>query len=180
MVPYTVVEYYGTLANFDAAGIGITGLGWQYIYLCNGANGTPDKRGRTPVGVTTVTGGGAFNPNVDPAFPGNINYILNQIYGTNTITLTANQIPAHTHNATSTSVVTDPGHFHSAGQINNGGLTGSGTIGLSKITPQNNQTTTSTTGITVATTTVIGSTGTGLSHSNIQPVLACNYIMYIP
>ena len=178
MVPYTVVEYYGTLANFDAAGIGITGLGWQYIYLCNGANGTPDKRGRTPVGVTTVTGGGAFNPNVDPAFPGNINYTLNQIYGTNTITLTTNQIPAHTHSATSTSVVTDPGHTHLIGQSGVSG--GGGTIAVANTSPKNIQSVTNTTGITVATTTVIGSTGTGLSHSNIQPVLACYYIMYIP
>lgn len=178
MVPYTVVEYYGTLANFDAAGIGITGLGWEHIYLCNGANGTPDKRGRTPVGVTTVTGGGAFNPNVDPAFPGNINYILNQIYGTNTITLTTNQIPAHTHGATSTNVVTDPGHTHLIGQSGVSG--GGGTIAVANTSPKNIQSVTNTTGITVATTTVIGSTGTGLSHSNIQPVLACNYIMYIP
>lgn len=174
MVPYTVVEYYGTLANFDAAGIGITGLGWQYIYLCNGANGTPDKRGRTPVGVTTVTGGGAFNPNVDPAFPGNINYTLNQIYGTNTITLTTNQIPAHTHSAT-TVISPDP-HSHT---YNTGSRTTTGWSGdndLDNLGPLNS--TTGSTSLTANTT--ISSTGTGLSHSNIQPVLACYYIMYIP
>ena len=174
MVPYTVVEYYGTLANFDAAGIGITGLGWQYIYLCNGANGTPDKRGRTPVGVTTVTGGGAFNPNVDPAFPGNINYTLNQIYGTNTITLTTNQIPAHTHSAT-TVISPDPhSHTYVTGSPSTDGW--SGDEDVDDLGPLNS--TTGSTSLTANTT--ISSTGTGLSHSNIQPVLACYYIMYIP
>ena len=50
MVPYTVVEYYGSLTgNFDVTGAGLND--WDKIYLCNGLNGTPDKRGRVPVGV---------------------------------------------------------------------------------------------------------------------------------
>lgn len=43
MVPYTVLEYYGPLTNFDGTGAGISSLGWDKIYLCNGNNGTPDK-----------------------------------------------------------------------------------------------------------------------------------------
>jgi microcystin-dependent protein len=175
MVPYTVVEYYGPLSNFDGSGAGIAGLGWQNIYLCNGNNGTPDKRGRVGVGAIQGVGGGALNPNVDPTFPGNPNYNLNMLQGTNTVTLTTNQIPSHTHLNTLT--FNDPGHTHTAvlrepntgGSsfgIGNAGATGSATV------PSN------VTGITVTLTNAAA--GGGLSHSNIQPVLACYYIMYIP
>lgn len=195
MVPYTVVEYYGSLSNFDGAGIGISANGFDKIYLCNGANGTPDKRGRIPVGVTTVTGGGAFNPAVDPANPANPNYALNGTAGANAITLTPAQMPAHTHTATSTP--TDPGHSHLlVGAIASGEtapdvtpstyidfrhdldsnlsyrMTGSNTL------PTLGKSESKQTGISITTTN--SSTGGGQSHSNIPPVLACYYIMYIP
>jgi hypothetical protein len=111
MVPYTVVEYYGSLSNFDGSGIGIPANGFEDIYLCNGANGTPDKRGRIPVGaIQAVPGGGALNPAVDPSIAGNPNYALNTTTGANTITLTSAQMPSHTHAAATT--VVDPGHNH--------------------------------------------------------------------
>ena len=48
MIPYTVVEYYGNITGkFDSTGAGIGE--WEKIYLCNGNNGTPDKRGRVSV-----------------------------------------------------------------------------------------------------------------------------------
>ena len=107
MVPYTVVEYYGSLVgNFDVSGAGIGD--WEKIYLCNGNNGTPDKRGRVPVGVIAGVGGGALDPNVDPATPTNPNYALLGTTGTNTVTLNTSQLPPHTHIAT----VTDPTHVH--------------------------------------------------------------------
>lgn len=195
MVPYTVVEYYGSLANFNAAGIGILANGFDKIYLCNGANGTPDKRGRIPVGVTTVTGGGAFNPAVDPANPDNPNYALNGTGGANVITLLPTQMPAHTHIASS--IPTDPGHSHLlVGAIASGStapdvtpstyidfrhdlddnlsyrMTGSNTL------PTLGKSESKQTGISITTTN--SSTGGGQSHSNIPPVLACYYIMYIP
>ena len=190
MVPYTVVEYYGPLSNFDGSGAGIAGLGWQNIYLCNGNNGTPDKRGRVAVGVIQGVGGGALNPNVDPTFPGNPNYNLNMLQGTNTITLTPSQIPSHTHTATSS--VTDPGHFT---DIKVGVSTGTewdddstrngrpitrveNVSGTASVLATATTTTKAYTGISVNTT--VASSGGGLSHSNIQPVLACYYIMYIP
>ena len=47
MIPYTAVEYYGDIdVNFDGTGAGISANGFYKIYLCNGLNGTPDKRGR--------------------------------------------------------------------------------------------------------------------------------------
>jgi len=196
MVPYTVVEYYGSLSNFDGAGIGIPANGFEDIYLCNGANGTPDKRGRIPVGaIQAVPGGGALSPVVDPGVAGNPNYALNTTTGANTITLTSAQIPAHTHVANTTLV--DPGHNHLlVGAIASGSsapdvtpstfidfrhdletdlsyrMTGSNnapTLGLSQ---------TKTTGIFVGVNN--DSTGGGQSHNNIPPVLACYYIMYIP
>lgn len=175
MVPYTVVEYYGTLANFD-----ITGAGqgdWEKIYLCNGMNGTPDKRGVVGVGAivgvpSTVPLNSKVNPATDPTF--NPNYALGgPVVGSNSITLSTAQIPTHTHVATSS--VTDPGHFHTvAGSITPGGA-GDGTRRGVVATVN---TSTATTGITVNT--VNSSTGGNQAHANNQPALACYYIMYIP
>lgn len=177
MVPYTVVEYYGPLTNFDAGGVGIAGLGWDKIYLCNGANGTPDKRGRIGVSVTSVPGGGAYTPAVDPGIAGNPNYTLSMMNGENNVVLSSAQIPAHTHSASV--VVTDPGHFHTISNQSDNDA-GSGKVAVGGDVPEgsNPVTDTSTTGITVSVTN--GSTGGGDSHNNIPPVLACYYIMYIP
>jgi microcystin-dependent protein len=176
MVPYTAVEYYGPLTNFDAGGVGIAGLGWDKVYLCNGANGTPDKRGRLPVGVTFVPGGGAYTIEVDPAF-GNPNYTLSMMQGVNDVVLSGNQIPAHTHAAAV--VVTDPGHFHTISNQSDNDA-GSGKVAVGGNVPEgtNPVTDSATTGITVSVTN--SSFGGGLSHTNIPPVIACYYIMYIP
>jgi microcystin-dependent protein len=184
MVPYTAVEYYGPLTNFDGTGAGIVNLGWNKIYLCNGLNGTPDKRGRVGVGAIASVPGGPLDPEVDPVYSGNPNYAKYTTTGANTVTLDITQIPSHTHTANVTNdpaTVTDPGHTHYAGKENDFGGA-SGTIGLSRNTPQNHQTTSAYTGISVATHVgvTIGNTGSGVSHNNIQPVLAAYYIMYIP
>ena len=77
----------------------------ENIYLCNGLNGTPDKRGRVPVGAIQLVPGGtpdpAVNPASDPLF--NYDYAVGNIYGANSITLSSTQIPAHTHTTVSTS-----------------------------------------------------------------------------
>lgn len=194
MVPYTVVEYYGSLSNFDGAGIGIPANGFEDIYLCNGANGTPDKRGRIPVGaIQAVPGGGALNPAVDPGIAGNPNYALNTTTGANTVTLTPAQIPSHTHTAVTTFV--DPGHSHfiaNPGDTNTlldsthtaaAGHSTGGNLGYDLV---NTTGTTATVGLTDVKQTGIfvgvanDPTGGGQSHNNIPPVLACYYIMYIP
>lgn len=177
MVPYTVVEYYGPLTNFDAGGVGLAGLGWDNIYLCNGANGTPDKRGRIGVSVTAVPGGGAYNAAVDPGIAGNPNYTLSLAIGENNVVLSPSELPAHTHSASV--IVTDPGHFHTiSNQSDNDAGSGKVAVGGNPPEGSNPITDTSTTGITVSVTN--GSTGGGDSHNNIPPVLACYYIMYIP
>lgn len=177
MIPYTAVEYYGTLDNFNASGAGIGD--WAKVYLCNGANGTPDKRGRTPVGVTSVVGGGAYNPAVDPGITDNPNYVLNTPLGSNTVTLTAAQIAPHTH--TATVVVTDPGHTHpnsTESTVNGSGSTYNYDSVGDKEHFGTISTQSATTGITVSVTN--SSSGSGDAHSNIQPVLPCYYIMFIP
>jgi microcystin-dependent protein len=182
MVPFTAVEYYGSLTNFSGSGAGIAGLGWDQIYLCNGANGTPDKRGRIPVGaIQGIPGGGALNPVVDPSNPGNPNYALSQVAGSNTVTLSPAQMPSHTH--TSTVTVTDPGHTHTtefkASQADLDEPGRSGTL-MNRDAVYNSSAATSsaTTGISVSV--VNNSAGNSQSHNNIPPVMACYYIMYIP
>jgi len=192
MVPYTAVEYYGPLSNFDASGAGLTALGWDKIYLCNGANGTPDKRGRVAVGAIAGVPGGALNPVVDPAVAGNPNYSLNSVAGTNTVTLSTPQIPAHTH--TTTPIPVDHTHFMFAADVN---VTGSGQVNntanvarsrayLSQDTDYEMMASavastlgkTSSESITANVT--VNNAGGGQSHNNIQPVWATYYIIYIP
>ena len=177
MVPYTVVEYYGPLTNFDAGGVGLAGLGWDKIYLCNGQNGTPDKRGRIPVGVTSVPGGGAYNAAVDPGLPGNPNYTLSMTNGSNTVVLSSAEMPTHTHSTTIT--ITDPGHKHNISQTSDS----SSSNGKVVVGNGNNEgvppvTDTALTGITATAT--VSSAGNSQAHNNIPPVIACYYIMYIP
>jgi len=192
MVPFTAVEYYGTLSNFDGSGKGIAGLGWDKIYICNGSNGTPDKRGRVGVGVTTGVPGGAMSAAVDPAVAGNPTYTLNSTLGTNNVLLTTTQIPVHTH--TNSVSVTPHTHFmyttdvnSTVGQIVNAtnnvararAVPGSNLdyeMMLSTITPTLGKSSSAQDTVSVS----IDNAGGGLSHPNYQPALATNYIIYIP
>jgi microcystin-dependent protein len=191
MVPYTVVEYYGSLTSFD-----ITGAGqgdWEQIYLCNGSNGTPDKRGVVGVGVTDGTMKGGTLPNLtNPATAGNPTYTLGTTQGANTVTLTTGQMPSHNHAGSSASSVTSA-HSHliaapggsaaltSTNTMTQGYSTG-GNLGYSLVgtnsTPSIGRT--SATEATTTTTVTLAAQGGGEAHSNIQPGLGCYYIMYIP
>jgi microcystin-dependent protein len=181
MVPYTVVEYYGNIAgNFDSTGAGIATGPWEKIYLCNGQNATPDKRGRVGVGTTDGSMLGLTLPiDTNPsASPFNPLYTLGGSGSTsNQTVLGVTQIPAHTHIANST--VSDPGHTHSfqtpsfeqkADFANNENVWRGG---YTTATTAN-----SATGITV--TTVNNSTGGNQAHSNVQAGLGCYYIQYRP
>jgi hypothetical protein len=196
MVPNTVVEYYGAIAGiFDSTGAGLGD--WEKIYLCNGLNGTPDKRGRVGVGAIVGVPGGTLAAAVNPGSSAfNPNYALwDTAYGTNSVTLTTSQIPSHTHIATS--VVTDPGHTHftfSVSELGDGASSVSPTISAGKQLsgvgdfsyyisgdanlPTLSPTSSKVTGIGVDTTNA--SVGGNQAHANNQPALACYYIMYIP
>jgi len=191
MVPYTVVEYYGPLTgNFDVTGAGLGD--WEKIYLCNGNNGTPDKRGRAAVGAIVGVGGGALDPVVDPATPTNPNYALNGTAGANTVSLNTSQLPSHTHGVT----VIDAGHTHFtlADAVDTTGVLPTNTTSIAKESSfgtsgeeyamRSSALSGASLGLTSASgsniSVSIANTGSGSPHSNIQPVLACYYIMYIP
>ena len=187
MVPYTAVEYYGPLTNFDITGAGNAVDGFDKIYLCNGLNGTPDKRGRVAVGAIVGVGGGTLDIAVNPIYSGNPNYALGDGGGANTVTLNSTQIPAHSHPIT----VTDPGHYTAIktatsvlgewdwNSTNDGNpITRIENIAGNRVGTEQVATTTTKayTGISAS----VSNTGGGLGHANIQPVRACYYIMYIP
>lgn len=184
MVPYIAYPYFGpTLGNFDITGAGIGD--WVKVYLCNGIHNTPDLRGRVIVGATTM-GSNPFSPAVDPGVAGNPTYTLNTAFGANNVALNINQMPSHTHAASI--VINDPGHQHNVAIRNRDTIDGgSGTDGYIVLFESNE---------TIARTAVTGLIGTGLpgenvfvsnavtgsnqAHPNVQPVLAGNFIMYIP
>jgi microcystin-dependent protein len=129
------------------------------------------------VGAIVGVGGGALNPAVDPATPTNPNYALLGTAGANTVTLNLSQIPSHTHIAT----VNDPEHTHITDfKASQADLAEPGASGIlmnrDPVFNSTAATTSAATGITVTN----ASAGSGSAHSNIQPVLACYYIMYIP
>ena len=202
MIPFVAYEYYGSLSNFDGTGAGIPANGFNDVYLCNGLNGTPDKRGRVAVGaIASVPPVGlGLDPAVNPAFAGNPNYALSGTAGANTVTLITSQLPLHTHNATVVASGTVGNHTHiimggsgpgdsaapnalqvaanekadggnasykmsvATSQVHNSGITsasGAGAVSLSVAVSNSNA-------------------GSGEAHSNIQPVIAAYYIMYIP
>jgi microcystin-dependent protein len=132
--------------------IGSVPTGW---YLCDGSNGTPDLRDRFIIGAGS-------------------SYSVGATGGAATHTLTTSEMPSHTH--TATSVVTDPGHFHSfstnvLGQ--SGSSAGVGWTGGSQ--PIISGTLSKTTGITVATTN--DTNGSGTSFSILNPYYALAYVM---
>ena len=175
MVPYAVLEYYGPLTNFDASGAGIGD--WKKVYLCNGSNGTPDKRGRVAVGVTVGMLGGAFDPVVDPAVPGNPNYTIGAGTGSNTVVLEVSQIPSHSHSGTTntTGVHNHPNSTQnpvngSGGVYNYDSVGDKERYGLMPTTDSGSH----------SHTLNIDPTGGGLPHTNVQPGIGCYYIQYRP
>jgi len=189
MVPYIAYEYYGPITSFDISGVG-TGL-FANVYLCNGNNGTPDKRGRVAAGVTTGMGGGTMNPAVNPG-GGNPNYTINFTTGQNAVLLSASEIPSHTHTATATSTADPHNHFVAKNSSSNiGDLTNTSPLtttfndgnpsyrlksvaGTADRGPTNNAT------VNVTTNVVVSPTGGGVAHNNIQPTIGAYYIMFIP
>lgn len=171
MIPYVALPYFGPLSNFDSTGEGVTAAGFEKIYICNGLNGTPDMRGRTPVGAVRNVPGGPFDAAVDPNNPinPNTNYSLNDKFGENYHKLTTTEIPSHTHG------LNDPGHQHDY-TFGNDTTSGNNNSGFMKWNSdgQSKKVQKATTGITLS------SVGGGESHNNIQPSIATIFIMYIP
>ena len=133
--------------------------GWN---LCNGSSGTPDLRDKFVVGAGS-------------------SYAVNATGGS------ANAV-AVIHNHTASSGVSDPGHFHSTGNIDSGGGSYFGVIGASGGNARNRdsliaglvnsntyRTNTKATGISVSTS--VASNGVSGTNKNLPPYYALAYIM---
>jgi microcystin-dependent protein len=181
MIPFVALEFYGDLfGKFDATGAGIGA--WKDINLCNGNNGTPDKRGRVAVCAITDMAGGALDPEVDPAMNPlyNPNYVIDSPYGFNFTTLNETQLPSHAHPNTVFTQLEQRPHKH--------GLSNAVQWGGSIARPRGSgismdylpETQDGFADITVTTFINNGFTGGSQPHTNVQPVYPCYYIMYIP
>jgi microcystin-dependent protein len=184
LIPFVASPYFGSLSNFDITGKGITTLGFDKIYLCNGLNGTPDLRGRSVVGAVNGVPGGVMDAAINPSNPDNslqnVNYAINEKFGKNFHKLSVAEAPSHGHG------VFDPGHIHPTGQffarpINYGNensipvLQKNSGAHSELITPQtNNQNTKTITGI------IVEPTGGDVAHENRQPSIAAYWIIHIP
>jgi microcystin-dependent protein len=131
--------------------IGSIPSGWV---LCNGNNGTPDLRDRFIVGAGST-------------------YAVNATGGS-----TDAIVVSHTHGATSTSVVTDPGHKHDLEGYGKDGSTFQfpDLEGRGSLRTISNGVVTNTTGVTVATTTTVANAGVSGANGNLPPYYALCYI----
>ncbi len=124
----------------------------------SGSVTVPDLRGRFIVGA-----GGSYSPAATGGASSNTPTIT---MSNAAVTLTADQIPAHTHTATVTDpghshTVSDPGHAHSFNQ-NGGNTNQAGASGNYSGAPSPTSTSTVTTGLSV----VSGTTGISVSNAN--------------
>ena len=129
----------------------------------------PDMRGRVAAGVGTGTGGGASGTGAPTGGAALAAVALSGWFGTNDVTLTSSQIPAHTH------PITDPGHGHGitpSGAIP--GITGGsgGFPSYSSNADEGFGINNNTTGITVK-----NNTGGGGAHTNLPPTVGLNFII---
>jgi microcystin-dependent protein len=142
-------------------------------YTYGGSGSTfnlPDLRQRVPVGVGT-------------------GFARGQTGGSQTHTLTVNEMPSHSHTTTPHNhSVTDPSHSHGTYAEGNFGFKNEGTSGSgvepvyvfeSPVGTQYDQIVSSeTTGISIDNATVtVGNTGGGQPHNNMQPYIVLNYII---
>jgi len=137
--PGTIVMWSGSLATIPS--------GWA---LCDGANGTPDLRDRFVVGA-----GGTYS--------------VASTGGQNSVTLTVDQMPAHSHSATANSggsMEFSQSSSHGGGNV----YYGMGTIYYKDNIRKNEHTH----AVTVA------NAGGGQAHENRPPYYALAFIMKLP
>lgn len=115
----------------------------------------PDMRGRVPVGVGTASGGGT------------INWTTGMSTGTETVTLTTSQIPAHNHPMQAAS---NPAN--STAPLNS-------TLAADVSGSDDYSYATSTTTLKPFLSTAVSTAGGNAPHTNVAPILALNYIIAI-
>lgn len=115
----------------------------------------PDLRGRTPVGFYT-----------NPSTIGQLtHYNMGQAEGTETVTLTTTQIPAHTHYWQATTV---PGTVAAP----TGNIYAQSPVNIYTTLP-----TTGNTGLVAFNPKIMGDAGGGQAHNNMQPFLVLNFVI---
>lgn len=142
--------------------------------LCNGSaiSRTTYAALFAVVGTTFGVGDGSTTFNLP-------NYTNRMPYGT-TVGATGGSadaiVVAHSHTASSTSSVSDPGHFHYSGGNGapNGGGAGSA---LTNSGNSPNSTLSASTGISVSTSTAVNSTGASGTNANLPPYLGISFII---
>jgi len=118
--------------------------------LCDGSNGTPDLRGRFVVGAGTFS-----------------QYGVGDTGGQDFVTLTENEMPAHSHS------INDPGHDHQldSSPVLDQDIGVAATGDVNNLYTTQHSTSTETTGITIQ------DAGGGQPHENRPPFYALAYIM---
>jgi microcystin-dependent protein len=102
-------------------------------------------------------------------------YTAGSTGGSATTTLIEANLPSHSHSASSSSSVSDPGHRHQIGgrdSTANEGSDPNSEFVRDYPSVQNPYSSTVTTGISVSTSTSIGNTGSGTAFSNLPPYIA--------
>jgi microcystin-dependent protein len=167
-----IIMWSGSIATIPS--------GWA---LCNGSNGTPNLSNRFVISVGGALGVGSTG-------------------GSETVSLTTANMPAHDHGGGGTSTattdsqgahthtITDPGHSHQYTRVNGqGNDAGTDNVNYSRNIDNNANTGPNTTGIsinsagahthTITTSYTINSEGSGTAHENMPPYYALAYIMRV-
>jgi len=120
--------------------------------------GLPNLNGRVPVHMGTATTG--------------TTYVIGQMAGVESVTLTVNQMPAHQHNINGELTLTTRGD--SSGNFSS---PDNHAIGIAPLKKFFSKTSSGLKMAPLASTTSIGSAGGSQPHENMQPYLAINFII---
>jgi microcystin-dependent protein len=144
---------------------------WGNRYGGNGTTtmGLPNLCEVVPVGRSQM--GGASSPGFLSSISDGLKAVLNQVFGTQTVTLTTAQIPAHSH----PNSLSDPGHSHSGVLVGSSSYSSPG--GATAVVQSVTSGTSSAVG-TGITLTNANAGGDG-AHTNVQPSRAVCWIIRI-
>jgi len=145
------------------------GISANADWVANKTIALPDGRGRVLAGLDDM--GGSAAGRLTTSYFGATATVLGAGGGSESHTLTAAQIPAHTHPV----AITDPGHAHGGGSLTTGSASAqSGSGGLPYGFGSQAAISSATTGITA---TANANTGGGSAHPTVTPtLLITNYI----